>query len=190
MPQVSVKEILVRAAADSFREKGFHGTSIQDIASAAGVPKGSVYNHFDSKVSLAREVIERYATDTDVSNLEGEGSAVERITRHLRAQIERTKLTGIAFGCTLGNFSAESGDRELSEIQDDVSKAFDSWIGALAKTVKEAQANREIPTTQDPTSIAAALIDAFEGATLRSKVVNDTAPLETFMDVTVRLILS
>src|SRR5207302_351218 len=47
---------LTRAAARLFAEKGYHGTSIGDLAEALGVQKGSVYAHIESKADLLWEV--------------------------------------------------------------------------------------------------------------------------------------
>lgn len=47
---------LTREAARLFAEKGYHGTSIGDIASAMGVQKGSVYAHITSKQDLLWEI--------------------------------------------------------------------------------------------------------------------------------------
>ena len=49
----SHRNIILETAAGLFLEKGYHATSIGDIARAAGVPKGSIYNHFASKDELA-----------------------------------------------------------------------------------------------------------------------------------------
>jgi TetR/AcrR family transcriptional regulator, transcriptional repressor for nem operon len=38
-----------------FHARGFNGCSVQDIDAAAGVPKCSFYNHFDSKEALGVE---------------------------------------------------------------------------------------------------------------------------------------
>jgi TetR/AcrR family transcriptional regulator, cholesterol catabolism regulator len=46
---------LTRAAARLFAEKGYHGTSIGDLAEAMGVQKGSLYAHIDSKQDLLYE---------------------------------------------------------------------------------------------------------------------------------------
>ena len=43
---------LTRQAARLFAEKGFHGTSIGDLAEAMGVQKGSLYAHITSKQDL------------------------------------------------------------------------------------------------------------------------------------------
>jgi TetR/AcrR family transcriptional regulator, cholesterol catabolism regulator len=50
------KSELTRQAARLFAEKGYHGTSIGDLAEAMGVQKGSLYAHIDSKAELLWEV--------------------------------------------------------------------------------------------------------------------------------------
>ncbi|MBU0512159.1 MAG: TetR/AcrR family transcriptional regulator [Chloroflexi bacterium] len=53
---VSRKDI-IRAAARVFRERGFHGTSMQLIADAVGLQKGSLYHHIASKEELLHDVM-------------------------------------------------------------------------------------------------------------------------------------
>jgi TetR/AcrR family transcriptional regulator, cholesterol catabolism regulator len=47
---------LTRQAARLFAAKGYHGTSIGDLAEAMGVQKGSLYAHIDSKADLLWDV--------------------------------------------------------------------------------------------------------------------------------------
>ena len=48
---------LTRAAARLFAERGYHGTSIGDLAEALGVQKASLYHHFASKQDLLYETM-------------------------------------------------------------------------------------------------------------------------------------
>ena len=48
---------LTREAARLFAEKGYHGTSIGDLAKAMGVQKGSLYAHIASKQDLLYETM-------------------------------------------------------------------------------------------------------------------------------------
>ncbi|MCC6465273.1 MAG: TetR/AcrR family transcriptional regulator [Planctomycetes bacterium] len=48
---------LLQAALRVFARNGFDGASVADIAEAAGVAKGSVYLYFDSKESLAGDLV-------------------------------------------------------------------------------------------------------------------------------------
>lgn len=50
------REQIVQAAAALFREKGYHGTSIGDIAARVGLPKGGIYHYIDSKEQLLYEI--------------------------------------------------------------------------------------------------------------------------------------
>ena len=52
------RERLLRAAADEFARDGLDGANINEISLAAGLAKGTVYNHFDSKEALFLEVVE------------------------------------------------------------------------------------------------------------------------------------
>src|SRR5947207_13304328 len=48
---------LTRQAARLFAEKGYHGTSMGDLAEAMGVQKGSLYAHIESKQDLLYETM-------------------------------------------------------------------------------------------------------------------------------------
>ena len=50
--------IIMEAAIDLFADKGYHGTSISEIASKAGISKGLAYNYFESKEHLLESIIE------------------------------------------------------------------------------------------------------------------------------------
>ena len=51
--------LLVKAARRLFVEKGYSDTTLDEVATAAGVTKGAVYHHFSSKRDLFRAVYER-----------------------------------------------------------------------------------------------------------------------------------
>src|SRR5687767_8769932 len=80
---------LSRQAARLFAQKGYHGTSIGDLAAAMGVQKGSLYAHIAGKEDLLyetmREGAEAFhaALDTIPENL----TATEKIRLALRAHL-------------------------------------------------------------------------------------------------------
>src|ERR671934_972741 len=80
---------LPRAAARLFAEKGYHGTSIGDLADAMGVQKGSLYAHIESKADLlwevAREGAEAFHAALDV--IPDDLPATEKIRLALRAHL-------------------------------------------------------------------------------------------------------
>ncbi len=58
------KAEILKAAAKVFAEKGFHRTTVRDIAEAADIADGTVYNYFENKDDLLINLIE------DISDLE------------------------------------------------------------------------------------------------------------------------
>ncbi|HZZ86712.1 MAG TPA: helix-turn-helix domain-containing protein [Caulobacteraceae bacterium] len=50
--------LILAEARRLFAERGFESTSIDEIAAAAGVAKGAVYHHFESKEALFQRVLE------------------------------------------------------------------------------------------------------------------------------------
>lgn len=53
---------LFNTAAALFAAKGYHGTSIQDLARAMGLQKGSLYHYFSSKEELLFRLLDEYIT--------------------------------------------------------------------------------------------------------------------------------
>jgi AcrR family transcriptional regulator len=80
---------LTRTAARLFAEKGYHGTSIGDLAEAMGVRKGSVYAHIDSKQDLLYEATRQGAQAFHAAlDAVPDGAPVtERIRLALRAHL-------------------------------------------------------------------------------------------------------
>lgn len=52
----NTRQQILDAAYDLFIEKGFQGSSMRDIADKAGIKAASIYNHFDGKESIFKEV--------------------------------------------------------------------------------------------------------------------------------------
>lgn len=57
MPEQSRRAELLTLAARLFAEHGYRSTTVRDIADAAGILSGSLYHHFDSKESMADEIL-------------------------------------------------------------------------------------------------------------------------------------
>ena len=80
---------LTRQAARLFAEKGFHGTSIGDLAEAMGVQKGSLYAHISSKQDLLYEAVAEGARafHADLDAIPDEAPASEKIRLALRSHL-------------------------------------------------------------------------------------------------------
>ena len=75
MPKVvaGYKEIakskIIEAAAKVFAQKGYHQTTMDDVAKELGVSKGALYSYFKSKEDLLREIsLQSHQTLRDIVN--------------------------------------------------------------------------------------------------------------------------
>jgi len=83
------REELVAVAAQLFAERGFHGTSMGDLAAAMGVQKGSLYSLTGSKQELLYEAMREGAAafHAGLDAVPDGVPAVERIRLALRAHL-------------------------------------------------------------------------------------------------------
>lgn len=58
LPASKRRESILAAATQAFADHGYHETSLDDIAAAAGVSKALIYDHFASKRDLQAELLE------------------------------------------------------------------------------------------------------------------------------------
>lgn len=58
MEHTNTKDALFRTAVELFARKGYHGTSVRDIAREVGIKESSVYNHFTSKEAILDAALE------------------------------------------------------------------------------------------------------------------------------------
>lgn len=118
---------ILSAAIKLFRGKGYHATSMQDIADDVGLLKGSLYHHIDGKESLLLAVLLRSVRD--VSQAVKVAASAENMAREkLRAAIEAEIKTMAAHQDEILIWIAERG-----------------WLtGSLAKIEIEARAVDDI----------------------------------------------
>jgi AcrR family transcriptional regulator len=75
MPAQARRRQLLEVALEKFAARGFHETSMEEIADAAGVTKPVLYQHFHSKQDLFLELLE--SEGGDLQRLVMEGAAAE-----------------------------------------------------------------------------------------------------------------
>ena len=92
---------MTRAAARLFAEKGYHGTSIGDLAEAMGVRKGSLYAHMESKQDLLYQTMRdgarafHGALDEIPDRLPATGKIRLAIRGHLRVVAEQLDVATV-----------------------------------------------------------------------------------------------
>lgn len=105
LPAAVRRSQLLDVALDRFAAKGYHETSMEDIADAAGVTKPVLYQHFQSKHELFLELLDsvgREFLDGVVSRAAAETNPYQRVLAGFRAYFqfvcERTAAFQLVFG--------------------------------------------------------------------------------------------
>jgi len=77
------KQDIIDAAHDLFVKQGYHGTSMRQIAREAEIALGGLYNHFDSKQQVFKQVFLEYHPYHEVipAMLEAQGNTAEQVIR-------------------------------------------------------------------------------------------------------------
>jgi AcrR family transcriptional regulator len=83
-----VRQAIVDSAYDLFSERGYHSTTLQDVAEYAGVGVSSLYSYFPSKLHLLYAVFEPWHKD-----------AFEQLEKRvLRLKLPRERLRAVLLG--------------------------------------------------------------------------------------------
>jgi AcrR family transcriptional regulator len=111
MPRHSVRDVIVETALSEFHRIGFAACSVDTITRAAGVPKGSFYNHFKSKEDLAVEVVAKYAAEAEWNSVtDPKLTPLDKLRAQFRIMGDVLVGHGYTRGCMIGNMGEELAD--------------------------------------------------------------------------------
>jgi TetR/AcrR family transcriptional repressor of nem operon len=173
--------------------RGFNGSGVQDITAAAGVPKGSFYNYFDSKESFATEILEDYWQSIERRHgpilYDARLKPLVRIERFFNGLSQDHREHDFTLGCLIGNLSLELANGS-EETRVKLADVLDRWEKALGACLREAQERSELDVDIDPDQLAAIVIEAYEGAVMRGKVQQNGDAFERFEKVVLPQLIS
>ncbi len=186
MARKSKRSDIVQGGLELIHSNGYSATGVAAIAEAAAAPKGSFYNHFKSKDDFGRAILDRYFADvlsTLTKALRAKDQSAPTMLRNYFVRL-RNYNGEINFmrGCLIGNISAEvSAVSEATRLN--LAKLISQWTANIAICIEEGQRDGEIRSDVKAAILASLLLDAWQGALLRSKVERSPAALNNFIDV-------
>jgi TetR/AcrR family transcriptional repressor of nem operon len=187
-----VRDRLLEAGVQTFSRSGFNGCSVQDITDAAGVPKGSFYNHFESKEALGAAALEYFWSEGNKDRLrvltQPDVPPRERLRTYFEQAAAEMARIGFTCGCLIGNMAAELSDHS-PVIAAQLSEIFRRWSRQVADCIREAQVAGQIHSQADPELLAAFVLNAWEGAVLRARIEKSERPLRQFIDTLFTVLL-
>jgi TetR/AcrR family transcriptional regulator, transcriptional repressor for nem operon len=158
------RERLLHAASREVYRSGFQSASLDAILAAAGVTKGALYYHFDSKEALGYAVVE----EVIAPNLRGMWlRPLQRVKDPIGALIGivqgiSVRPEDVRGGCPLNNLAQEMSPLDAG-FRKRLAIVFDAWREAIASVLREGQTYGRVRRDVEPTDAAGLLIAMVEG---------------------------
>ncbi|MFJ3673956.1 ScbR family autoregulator-binding transcription factor [Streptomyces sp. NPDC090106] len=163
---IRTRRVVLEAAAQVFAEHGYVAATVADILKTAGVTKGALYFHFDSKEALAKGILE-LQTERPLPPQE---TRLQEVVDTAMTVAHRLPLDAVLrAGARL---SADPAGRQY------YGTAWASWIQVLTDLLTEAQKRGEVLPHVEPREIAELIVSAFNGVQLYSQLEHDLADVE------------
>jgi len=175
--------LILKAASELFRLKGFDGVKVAEVMAAAGLTHGAFYSYFDSKEALIAEtcaewIRERSQSLSEKAARDRDGEATAYVARYLSAQYRDHP----DMACLYPSLCADIA-RQPETVRTAFTDAFKGYLHGLEQLFS--------PTAQEaaPPRTAILSLSTLIGAMTLARAVNDTALSGIILD-TVREALS
>ena len=159
-------ESIGQAALKVFHRIGYHRTRMADIAVAANVGKGTLYEYFKDKLAILDYVFKQYFEAFEegalkaMARVEGPGerllALIDFALHHISEWQEHCAVFVDYFGLS------RTGEDRLSSI----TEIYDRMLSLLEILIRECQASGVINSEIDPITSAELLVSIFDGIVL------------------------
>jgi TetR/AcrR family transcriptional repressor of nem operon len=168
------EEVLEKALA-IFWQKGYNGTSMQDLVDGLGISRSSMYDTYTDKYSLFVKSLEKYREKTAgamLRTVSESPSAKAGIKKLLQSVVNESICDKSPRGCFIVNTCVESApqDKEIAKIiQENMQDAEEVFYLAI----KKGQESGEISGRNDARALARFIINTINGIRVTAKAAAD-----------------
>jgi AcrR family transcriptional regulator len=171
------RRAVLEAAATVFAEHGYSAATVADILKTAGVTKGALYFHFDSKEALAKGVLE-VQTERQLPEQEIKLQEMVDLTISVAHRLVHDPL--LRAGARL---SADPiGRRHYGS-------AWPAWVDMVTEILTEARRRGETLSHVAPREVAEMLVSAFNGVQLYAQLETSLNDVEHRASVLLKYLL-
>jgi AcrR family transcriptional regulator len=158
------RERLLQAASREIYRSGFQSASVDTILAVAGVTKGALYYHFDSKEALGHAVIDEVIATCVrgkwVRPLQNGTDPIDALIGAVQGIPVRP--ADVRGGCQLNNLAQEMSSLDAG-FRKRLAIIFDGWREAVASALREGQTHGRVRRDVKPADAAGLLIAMVEG---------------------------
>lgn len=165
-------------------QKSFHSVGLNEILAAVKVPKGSFYHYFQSKEHFGVELLKHYVAEASawkrrlLLSTDTEPNPYERLLTYFESNIGRMFEKECQGSCLVAKLATEisSFSDPMREVLAD---GLRDWQGIIERVVTEGLEKKVMRADLEPAATAALIQDLWMGASQRSQVQRNVAPLRT-----------
>nr|WP_024966457.1 TetR/AcrR family transcriptional regulator [Pantoea sp. IMH] len=186
-----VREHILSTGQRIMAGKGFSAVGLNEILTAAGVPKGSFYHYFASKEAFGVAMLQRYFDDYLVEldhTLSQPGIAMAQRLMNYWQQWQDSQ----SFSDCQGKCLAVKLGAEVADLSDGMRLTLKSGtagiISRLAQALATGMAEGSLRIDDTPGKTAESLYQLWLGASVMVKIVRNTEPFDAAMKTTKQII--
>jgi TetR/AcrR family transcriptional repressor of nem operon len=160
------RERIIRQAAPLFNQRGYDGSSLNEIMAATELEKGGIYRHFASKQELAAAAFDyawAEAMRARRHDIDSVANSVDKLKRYIANFVERRGT--VPGGCPLLNTAMDSDDGNAL-LRNRARRALENWQNFLGSIVTQGIKKGEIRREVSKTKLANLIIATLEGAVM------------------------
>lgn len=170
------------AALSVFWQKGYEGTSLEDLTAATGVARPGLYAAFGNKEGLFRKVLDRYESKylgfmTESLN---EPTSLKVAEHLLRGSLNLHTLSATHLGC-LGLNGALACSDEAEVIRRELVRRRAGTQLGLRRRLERAQEEGDLPASVSPAALASYVMAISQGMAVQAKAGATRKALEGLM---------
>ncbi|WP_337101208.1 TetR/AcrR family transcriptional regulator [Paenibacillus sp. YIM B09110] len=166
---------IIMKSAELFNDKGYAGSTIQDIMDATGLTKGGIYRNFANKDEIALEAF-AYAGQVlwghFAAAIEGATTVIDKVTAMCDVYSDTVNNPPIKGGCPFLNTAVES-DHSFPILRDKATQAFDQMMSFIQGLLQQGIDNGEFRSDLQTESMASFIFTAIEGGIMASRLTRD-----------------
>ena len=153
------RRLLIAAALDLFAEKGFRGTSVQEVANRAGLTKGAFYHHFSTKDDVLHLIHDQFI-DRALESQEQALAAYDTATEQLAKMAFDTTMICIEYQKHVKVFFQELQELTMigGEIREAILDKRRRSTALFAQVVRQGVERGEFDRSLDPNVAALGLL--------------------------------
>ncbi len=168
---------ILEVAAEAFADRGYAGTSLNDVLRASGVTKGGFYFHYPSKEALAlatlRHKQEQWA-GVVMAAVMRRSRAIEQLDAMVQALCDLHEQDRACRA--INRLCTELGD-EHPELRPQLGTQLTTWMDMVASVIRKGQDEGDIRPDVDPGIAAEIAVESFIGLETVSEALTGRADL-------------